>query len=46
MNMSSQSTNLSDFEKKPNDSGRMRGTLISPAGTGLREDYSFIYLNV
>ena len=45
IDISSQSTNLSDFEKKQNDSGGMRGTLISPAGTGLWKNYSFIYLN-
>ena len=28
-----------------NDSFVSRGTLISPAGTGLQETYSFIYLN-
>ena len=28
-----------------NDSFLSRGTLISPAGTGLWETYSFIYLN-
>lgn len=41
----SQSTNLSIFEKYENDKNKSNGTLISPAGTGLWETYSFIYSN-
>ena len=41
----SQSTNLSISEKYENDKNKSNGTLISPAGTGLWETYSFIYLN-
>lgn len=43
--MSIQHANLSIFERIMNDSLVSRGTLISPAGTGLWEIYSFIYLN-
>ena len=45
MNTTSQSTNLSHFLILQNDSLWSRGTLISPAGTGLWEIYSFIYSN-
>ena len=41
--MSSRSTNLPFFSDIQNGSFIDRGTLISPAGTGLRGTYSFIY---
>lgn len=42
---SSQSTNLPIFWKKESDSLLIRGAEISPAWTGLWENYSFIYLS-
>ena len=45
MNIISQSTNLPNLEKIWSSSLMNRGTLISPAGTGLWETYSFIYSN-
>lgn len=43
--MTAQSTNLPNFRRTGNGSILNRGTLISPAGTGLWETYSFIYLS-
>lgn len=45
MNTASSRANPSDFLILQNDRLRNRGTLISPDKTGLREIYSFIYLN-
>ena len=43
--MSSQSVNPPNFKGIPNGSTENRDTLISPAGTGLWKNYSFIYSN-
>lgn len=43
--MSAQSANLPTFWKIQNGSSVIRGTFISPAGTGLWENCSFIYSN-
>ena len=45
MNMSSQSVNPPNFKGIQNGSTENRDTLISPAGTGLWKNYSFIYSN-
>ncbi len=45
MSKSSPSANLPVFQKNKNGSPMIRGTLISLAGTGLWETYSFICLN-
>lgn len=44
MNISTQSINLLNFGMIFNSGFLIRHTLISPAGAGLWEKYSFIYL--
>lgn len=45
MNISAPSTNLPTFRKFQNGSSVIRGTFISPAGTGLWGELFFLYSN-